>query len=316
MRNRFIGKSQCSAQVLFVSFTVWSVLMIVGISVKYPLYAQDSTAKPSPLQLFPSGSSPLLNAGAIQSNDSTVKIPIESQQNAKSEKAIARVMSRLVYKKDIEPPGKMKTEAKKQLGEKYAKWLEETRTQQLFLGIWEQMRQGYIVANNITASDAEVKSYIDNAKKIAVKQLPQAEAQLGQINQALKANTIPKDKLQEAQQYKQFLEQRIQAVKNTGKEPTAQEKEVARTLVVAWKFDRVLYKQYGGRVIAGQQSPYQPIGAYKTFMQDRQKEGLFEVYDKNMSAKFWALYDKAPKEANVPKEKVNYEKPWWEIAAQ
>ncbi len=181
--------------------------------------------------------------------------------------------------------------------------------------MWEPIRQNALQTNNISASDAEVKTFIDNAKKMALKQLPQVEAQLAQINQALKAGTVPKEKLQEAQQYKAFLEQRVTAVRNA-KEPTAQEKEVARSLIMSWKLDKILYKQYGGRVVAGQQSPYSPVGAYKAFLQDKQKEGLFEIYDKKMQNKFWTVFEKAPKDATVPKDKVNYDKPWWESLGQ
>jgi hypothetical protein len=303
---------------------VCAIAMILSISVSLgsvAVWSQDSSATKSavPAQSSPSSVLPLLKNSGILINDSTLKIPIESQSGAKtdvkSEKAIARIATRLVYKKDIEPPGKMKSEAKKQLGDKYGKWLEDTRTQQLFFGIWEPIRQTSMQAGNITASDAEVKSYIDNAKKIALKQLPQAEEQLAKINQALKAGSVPKEKLSEAQQYKAFLEQRITAVRST-KEPTAQEKEMARSLIMGWKFDKMLYKQYGGRVIAGQQSPFSPVGAYKSLLQDKQKEGLFEIYDKAILNKFWSVFDKAPKEATVPKEKVNYDKPWWEIAGQ
>jgi hypothetical protein len=88
--------------------------------------------------------------------------------------------------------------------------------------------------------------------------------------------------------------------------------EMATGMIEQWKIDRALYKQYGGDVIFQQMNPYEPVGAYRRFLEDEQKAERFAIYDKELEEKFWEYFRKDHQSWVVPPEDVNFEKPWWE----
>jgi hypothetical protein len=89
---------------------------------------------------------------------------------------------------------------------------------------------------------------------------------------------------------------------------------VSRTLAEAavkgWKFDRALYRQYGGTVIFQQSNPFEPVGAYRKFLEEHEGKRSFEILDPALKESFWAYYTGEP-EFVVPSAEVNYETPWW-----
>lgn len=88
------------------------------------------------------------------------------------------------------------------------------------------------------------------------------------------------------------------------------ERMLAESAVKGWKFDRALYKQYGGTVIFQQSNPFEPVGAYRRFLEEHERKGSFEILDPALRQSFWAYYTN-PQEAVVPPAEVNYDTPWW-----
>ena len=94
-------------------------------------------------------------------------------------------------------------------------------------------------------------------------------------------------------------------------DPSAQEKQFAERVVQVWKFDQSLYKQHGGTVVMKQANPFEPIGAYRKFLEEQEKGKKFEILDATYKKKFWQMFD-VPKNAPVvPPAKVDFSKPWW-----
>ena len=85
---------------------------------------------------------------------------------------------------------------------------------------------------------------------------------------------------------------------------------LAEAAVKGWKFDRALYRQYGGTVIFQQSNPFEPVGAYRRFLEEHGRKGSFEILDAALRQSFWEYYTGEP-EMVVPPAEVNYEKPWW-----
>lgn len=85
---------------------------------------------------------------------------------------------------------------------------------------------------------------------------------------------------------------------------------LAEDAVKGWKFDRALYKQYGGTVIFQQSNPFEPVGAYRKFLEEHESKGSFEILDPALKQSFWAYYTGEP-EMVVPPAEVNYDTPWW-----
>lgn len=65
--------------------------------------------------------------------------------------------------------------------------------------------------------------------------------------------------------------------------------ELAQNAIVLWKINLALFKTYGGRV-SFQQMGYEPIDAYRAFLEEQARLGAFEIIDKSLEAGFWAYF--------------------------
>ncbi len=69
-----------------------------------------------------------------------------------------------------------------------------------------------------------------------------------------------------------------------------------------------MYAIFGGAVVL-QKSGQEPVGAYRLFLEQEEKKGNFEIYEKQMRDKFWQPYLR--KQLEIPKDKVDFSTPWW-----
>jgi heat shock protein HslJ len=61
-------------------------------------------------------------------------------------------------------------------------------------------------------------------------------------------------------------------------EANRMQREFARSIIEQWKVNRALYEQYGGRIIFQQLGP-EPLDAYREFLEEKRREGAFEIND-------------------------------------
>jgi hypothetical protein len=87
-------------------------------------------------------------------------------------------------------------------------------------------------------------------------------------------------------------------------------RQLAEEEIKHWKFNRAVYKQYGGTVIFQQSDPFEPVGAYRRFLEEQQQKGAFEIFDPQLKRDFWEYYT-SEQPMVVPPSEVNYDKPWW-----
>lgn len=85
---------------------------------------------------------------------------------------------------------------------------------------------------------------------------------------------------------------------------------IGEQLVKSWKLDRMLYTKYGGIVIFQQGNPFEPVGAYRKFLEEMEKAKVFEIYDQDNRQKFW-LYFVRQHPFQVPPKDINFDEPWW-----
>lgn len=88
-------------------------------------------------------------------------------------------------------------------------------------------------------------------------------------------------------------------------------KAVCRDLVKNWKICKALYDVYGGDVVFQQGNPLEPVGAYRSFLEDQVNRGSLEIYDSTLERLFWEYYVWDHRKA-VPAEKIDYSAPWWD----
>ncbi|WP_457336227.1 hypothetical protein [Rhizobacter sp. P5_C2] len=90
-------------------------------------------------------------------------------------------------------------------------------------------------------------------------------------------------------------------------------REFPREMVLQWKVSKALYQRYGGEVIFQQANPMEPVGAMRRFLEEQEKAGAFEIYSAEDRKRFFEYFVR-PQIMVVPKERVNYDVPWWRKA--
>lgn len=94
---------------------------------------------------------------------------------------------------------------------------------------------------------------------------------------------------------------------------TAMLRELPRSMVLQWKVSKALYQRYGGEVIFQQANPMEPVGAMRRFLEEQEKAGAFQIYNADERTRFYEYFVRSHPMV-VPKEKVNYDVPWWRQA--
>lgn len=85
------------------------------------------------------------------------------------------------------------------------------------------------------------------------------------------------------------------------------EKETLQT-IRTWKLHGALYAKYGGVVVG---FPPFPVGAYRKLLDESAKKTDFTIHDEKLRAAFWKQFSVENRKDQVPKEKVDFSKPWW-----
>jgi hypothetical protein len=85
---------------------------------------------------------------------------------------------------------------------------------------------------------------------------------------------------------------------------------IGEQMVKGWKLDRALYKKYGGTVIFQQGNPFEPVGAYRKFLEEMEEAKVFEVYDADNRQKFWQYFVRQHP-FQVPAKDIDFDEPWW-----
>jgi len=83
---------------------------------------------------------------------------------------------------------------------------------------------------------------------------------------------------------------------------------IGEQLVKGWKLDRMPYKEYGGTVIFQQGNPFEPVGAYRGFLEEMEKAKVFEIYDPDNRQKFWHYFVRQHP-FQVPAKNINFDNP-------
>lgn len=66
-------------------------------------------------------------------------------------------------------------------------------------------------------------------------------------------------------------------------------RDMARSIILQWKLNRTLYRQYGGRIIAQQLGP-EPLDAYRQFLEKQQRAWVFTIHVPELEAAFWRYF--------------------------
>ncbi len=77
-----------------------------------------------------------------------------------------------------------------------------------------------------------------------------------------------------------------------------------------WKTSRALYEEYGGVVIFQQSNPFEPVGAYRQFLEEHERDGNLRIHDPALRERFWTYYVR-DHPFKVPESDIDFSQPWW-----
>lgn len=258
----------------------------------------------------------LLHARATAPQAKQAAQPSPQAAPKPSGKPVARVLQTTIYSGQLEPSEEQKKAAQKQLkSDMYKKWF-DGRFNNLASAVMNQLVEQYANDRKISVANNEVDSFFDyseRARKMQAQQLQQAITQLSAQIQSGKLQQADKER---ATAMKQDFEKRLGMVSKSLPKATQQERDMAQRIIRNWKCEQQLYNQYGGQVISTPTSPFQPIGAYKAFLQEKEKQKAFEITDAEYKKHFWDAFTPSKDAPVVPKEQVDFSKPWWVLIVE
>jgi hypothetical protein len=179
----------------------------------------------------------------------------------------------------------------------------------------------YAAEQGIEVKPEEIDAYIDSLRRVAEQDRRRQTARREELARKLEATALSAAERQslssELDSLNEFLSN-IGEAGNGAKEDSAEDKtarrQVAAAFIRQWKINRALYRQYGGRIIYQQGGP-EPLDAYRTFLQARERQGAFTILNKAFEPEFWKYFVTDSMHSFYPKgsqeEARVFETPWW-----
>jgi hypothetical protein len=156
----------------------------------------------------------------------------------------------------------------------------------------------YALEQGITASDLEIKDYLDRLKSMRNDQLIDWEKGRKSVEMRLSIDNLESRHKKDMQDALIALDQLIAESKERSNLPPetrlAAEKadrRQAELAIRAWKVNRSLLNKYGGKVTM-QANGATPFDAYREFLRDQKRSGKFALNDETLDQDFWRDFEK------------------------
>jgi hypothetical protein len=156
----------------------------------------------------------------------------------------------------------------------------------------------YAIEEGISASDSEIKDYLDRLQTMRSDQL--VDWQKGRISAEfhLSRGNLERRDEKETQNTLKALDQLIAESKERSNLPSEKrlvaekaDRQQAEFAIRAWKVNRSLLNKYGGKVTM-QANGATPFDAYREFLRDQKRSGKFALNDETLDQDFWRDFEK------------------------
>lgn len=261
---------------------------------------------------------PLLNLSFV--------LQSHAEENASNHNLlVATAYSQQIFSEQLEPDKRLRKKMKSEQSEgQYSQWLKEYKTKQLSGWIQKAMWDAFVEKSNIEVTDDEILEFNKAMGRLSAKQLEEGEEQRAQLKRELKSADLSAERKKEINKQLEILDELKAFAKQRAKrksETLAVERQVSRQFILHWKINKALYNKYGGRVIF-QQAGWEPLDAYKKFIDQSDKKKDYEIIHPQLKAAYEA-YKKKLKDsyedyfrgghAFMDKSEADFyfEKPWW-----
>ena len=175
----------------------------------------------------------------------------------------------------------------------------------------------YAAEQGIEVKPEEIDAYIDSLRRVAEQDRRRQEARREELARKLEAETLSAAERQSLSSQLATLNEVLASLDETARnaaEDQAARRQVAAAFIRQWKINQALYRQYGGRIIYQQGGP-EPLDAYRTFLQARERQGAFKILNPAFEVEFWKYFLTDSIHSFYPKgsrEEVQaFETPWW-----
>lgn len=179
--------------------------------------------------------------------------------------------------------------------------------------IINSVRTDFINKNGLKATDDEIIEMQKNQDHFMTQDRIDRQKELEDIKRKLKNLSLSQNErknLEDHQKTLQNLSEFDKEAEKTKYQSSIEElREINSPWIEIWKFNKAIYLKYGGIVGITKFGPV-PAGAIKSLLDEYNKEGFFEIYDKSLEKAFWKKYSEKPELIAKP-EQIDFT-PFWQ----
>ena len=181
--------------------------------------------------------------------------------------------------------------------------------------IFGQLLDAYAKEKKIEPTEEEIRAFIAKTGEMEKQDRVRFEKERKELEEELKSDKLTADQRKEKEGDLAMREEFLRETNLSPEDTKRVEEELrgmAREYVRAWKVNRELFRQYGGRAIFQQAGP-EPLDAYRDFLREQEKKGAFRIMDEAAKAEFWKYFtdEKMHTFYNAAESKKAIETPWW-----
>jgi len=204
-------------------------------------------------------------------------------------KPIARVFDQLITDADITQNKEVLDRYRAQFSkDEFDKWEKEYKIKALEALVYSALQKQLLEEMDMEPSEDDIQLFIDFSRKKQETQLEEFQTQREGLLKELQAANLEESKRASLKDHLKTIDQLIafelkareeeKTIPNYEQIKKRSLKRVATVSVTSWKFNKALYTKYGGRVIF-QQAGFEPIDAYKSFLEGHKASKNYEIMD-------------------------------------
>ena len=185
--------------------------------------------------------------------------------------------------------------------------------------IFGALLDNFAKENKIEPTEDELNAFILKMEEKEKQHQIKFEQDREKLVKGLKSSSLTDQERKEKESQLQTIESILKTTREMKEQTKGMEEQLrpsVKQYVRAWKINKALYAKYGGRVIF-QQAGVEPLDAYRDFLRDQERRGVFQILEKKYETPFWKYFTNDAMHTFYSKEDgakfINT--PWWLMEA-
>ena len=185
--------------------------------------------------------------------------------------------------------------------------------------IFKTLLEKFAKENNIAPTEAELDTFIIKSEEKEKQTQLDMEQDAPRLRKELKSTSLSDRERKNKETQLMSTEQRLRMIRDIQKLSKGKEEQIspmrrqwAEHVVKSWKIKQALYQKYGGRVCSGSYDA-EPWDAYRDFLKEQEKAGVFQIFDEQYKGSFWRTFGNDAMHKFYSKEDGDaaFFTPWW-----